>query len=105
MHLGPLEIANTLVNLLLGLCVAASGAFVYGRARAAAGFLGVAGAGYVLGWLFQLAVRVLLRHASPNVLSVLHLFVGGGKNLVFYGGIALAIRAIALSSWAGRGRA
>ena len=99
MHLGPLEIAVTFSNLLLGLAVATSAAFVYDRSKAAAGFLGLAGLAYMLGELVQLAMRPMWRHAARNLVSLLSVFVSGGKNLVFFGGLALALRALAVAAF------
>jgi len=97
MHLSPLHIAVTLANLLLGLAVATSAAFVFGRSKAAAGFLGLAGAAYMLGELVQVVLQPMYRHFAPNLVSLLATFVSGGKNLVFFAGLALALRALAVT--------
>lgn len=104
MHLGPLDLAVTLANLLLGLAVATSAAFVYDRSKAAAGFLGLAGLAYMLGELVQTAMRPMWLHAERNLVSLLSAFVSGGRNLIFFGGLALALRAIAVATSAQPGR-
>ena len=99
MHFSALDLAVTFANLLLGLAVATSAAFVYDRSKAAAGFLGLAGLAYMLGELVQIAMRPMWLHAERNLVSLLSVFVSGGRNLVFFGGLALALRAIAVANF------
>ncbi len=100
-HFGALDLAVTFCNLLLGLAAATGAAFVYDRSKAAAGFLGLAGLAYMLGELVQLVMRPMWQHADRNLVSLLSLLVSGGRNLLFFGGLALALRAIAVAQ-AGR---
>ncbi len=98
MHFTPLIVANIITHVLLGLAVAASGGLVYGRSRPAAGFLGVAGLAYVVGQLLILAMQPTWHHFSWNVVGLALTAINWGKYVVFYGGIALALRAIAVST-------
>jgi hypothetical protein len=98
MHFQPLQVAMTLANLLLGLAVAASGAFLYGRSRSAAAFFGVAGLAFMLGELAQVVAAPMWSHLGSQVMQPIMLIVTCGKNLGFFGGMVLGVRAIAVAT-------
>ncbi len=100
-----LEIALSFTGILFGLAVAGGGALLLGRSKAAAGFAALAGLGYAgaatVSALLDFAGELRL-HVSPAAWQLAFTVISVGRSVVFYGSLALALRALAQSSEAAR---
>ena len=88
------------VGIVLGLAIAASGAIVLRRSTAAAGFIAIAGIGWTIAGviLFATSGDFMIRHALTRAtMATIHSTVAFGRAVTFYGGLALALRSLALA--------
>jgi len=88
------------VGILVGVVVAASGAIVLRRSTAAAAFVAIAGIGWTIAAviLFATGGDFMIRHAlTLATMATIRSTVAFARAVTFYGGLALALRSLALA--------
>ena len=98
MNYRVIDVINTGADFFLGVCVLSGAALVFYRSRRAALFIAIAGLAYCLG----VGADWLLGHTHmrvpPATIAFLYNAIGAGRHLLFFGGLALGLRAVALEA-------
>ena len=98
MNYRVIDVLNTGADFFLGLCVLLGAAFVFYRSRRAALFIALAGLAFCIGVGIDWIVSHTSERMSPTVIALLFTVVGVGRHLLFYGGLALGLRAVAVEA-------
>jgi hypothetical protein len=83
-------------NFILGICVLLGAAFVYQRSPRAALFVALGGLGYALAVPVELFVERMGYGMMGSGTQVVFSLIGMARHAVFFGGIALGMRTLAL---------